>query len=125
MARVKTLENLVNRYMAYANEINEANDLVAMKDWAQKSSVMDYEKFGVNGIGLATFQYLRMMLGVSTVKPDVHIKRAVSSALSRRVADLEAIWLVEKASEEMGLPATLVDHNLWRNFASDAHLTPR
>lgn len=119
IARVRTLDSLVTKYMNYAKEIGEKDDLVAMRIWAQKSSVVDYKNFGVYGIGLATFQYLRMMLGVSTVKPDVHIKRAVRYALQRPVSDLEAICLIEKASEAMGLPTTLVDHNLWRHFASD------
>ncbi|HSW62016.1 MAG TPA: hypothetical protein VLH56_01650 [Dissulfurispiraceae bacterium] len=120
--RAMTLERLLNRYIEYADVVAVTDDLTAMKDWATKSSVMDYRTFRVRGIGLATFQYLRMMLGVSTVKPDVHIKRAVSMALNRPISDLDAIWLVERASERMGLPATLVDHNLWRSFASDTHL---
>lgn len=120
IARVRTLDHLVTKFINYAKEIGETDDLTAMKIWARESSVTDYKNFGVPGIGLATFQYLRMMLGVSTVKPDVHIKRAVSDALKRPVSDIEAIILIEKASEAMGLPATLVDHNLWRHFAFDA-----
>ena len=66
-----------------------------------------------------------MLFGVSTVKPDVHIKKAVSLALNKQVSDLEAIWLVEQASIAMGLTPIMVDHNLWRSFASDKHLMPK
>ena len=123
--RVKILETLATKFIVYGQEIGEIDNLIAMKNWAQKSSVLEYKTFQVNGIGLATFQYLRMMLGVSTVKPDVHIKKAVSLALNKRVSDLEAIWLVEQASITMGLTPTMVDHNLWRSFASDKHLMPK
>jgi len=122
--RARTLDSLVNRFVLYRFHLGETDDLRAMKHWARTSSVVSHGSLGVPGIGLATFQYLRMMLGVSTVKPDVHIKRAVSAALGRRVTDLEAISLVERASDVLGLPATLVDHNLWRRTASDSDLAP-
>jgi len=120
VARVKTLEELIDKFINYVSKIQQSDDLIAMKMWAEKSSVKDYAKFGVRGIGLATYQYIRMMLGVSTVKPDVHIKRAVSQALGRNVADYEAIMLIERASAVMNLPTTCVDHNLWRHFAADS-----
>jgi hypothetical protein len=116
--RVKMLDDLAKKFISYAEEIHESDDLAAMKNWANKVSPKDYDKFGVHGIGLATFQYLRMLSGVSTVKPDVHIKKAVGYALGRQVSDMEAIWLVEQASKEMGLPATTVDHNLWQYYSS-------
>lgn len=115
--RVVILDNMAKKYLRYKNEVCINNDLLAMKDWAKKSSVNEFKKFGVRGIGLATFQYLRMMLGVSTFKPDVHIKRAVFMALERKANDIEIIELMEKASKIMGVEAIMMDHNLWRFFA--------
>jgi hypothetical protein len=119
-SRVETLECLVNKYIKYNGANSFSEDLAGMRHWANYANVLDYMHFGVKGIGLATFQYLRMLLGVPTVKPDVHIKRAVSEALHRKVTDLEAISIVEQASKEIGLSATIVDHSLWRVFASDS-----
>jgi hypothetical protein len=119
-SRVETLESLVSKYIEYNIALNFSDDLAGMRHWANHTNVSAYMQFGVKGIGLATFQYLRMLLGVPTVKPDVHIKRAVSEALRRKVTDLEAIWIVEQASKEIGLSATIVDHSLWRVFASDS-----
>lgn len=118
-ARVMVLERLVTRYIQRNLEYEFSDDLEGMRHWAKSVSVRDYKHFGVEGIGLATFQYLRMMLGVSTVKPDVHIKRAMGLALGRKTGELESIALLEEASKALGLPATTVDHNLWRMFASD------
>ena len=116
--RVKILDNLTEKFILYAEEINESNDLLAMQDWAKNSSIEGYLIFGIKGIGLATYQYLRMMLGIPTTKPDVHIRKAVYLALQRHISDIEAILLIEKASEVMELPATMVDHNLWKYFSS-------
>lgn len=115
--RVVILDSLAKKYLRYKDEVCINNDLLAMKDWAKKSSLNEFEKFGVEGIGLATFQYLRMLLGVSTFKPDVHIKKAVSIALGRKLNEMKVIELMEKASEIMGVEAIMMDHNLWRFFA--------
>ena len=116
--RVILLERLAARYIKHNLEYGFADELQGMRHWARSVSVIDYKQFGVEGIGLATFQYLRMMLGVSTVKPDVHIKRAMEAALGRRTNEIESISLLEEASKALGLPATTVDHNLWK-MASD------
>ncbi len=116
-ARVELLENLVQRFIAYNTENNFEEELKGMQHWARLSSPQDYRRFGVKGIGLATFQYLRMLLGVQTVKPDVHIKKAISLALGRKISDAEAITFIEKASQKLDLPATVLDHNIWRYYA--------
>ncbi len=115
--RVHTLDNLIKFYIEYGYR-EKLTDLNAMKHWAKKASVHDYRTFGVPGIGVATFQYLRMLLGVSTVKPDVHIKKAVSDALGFSVSDLEAVNLLEKASEKTGIPAITIDNNIWSVYSS-------
>lgn len=117
LVRVQLLESLIRRFITYNTENNFQNELEGMKDWAKRSSPKDYRNFGVKGIGLATFQYLRMLLGVQTVKPDVHIKNSIGIVLNRDVNDFEAIEFIEHASEKLGLPATVLDHNIWRYYA--------
>lgn len=116
-ARVEMLESLTQRFLKYNEANNIQAELEGMQHWANSVSVLNYQDFGVKGIGLATFQYLRMLLGVQTVKPDVHIKKACGLALNRTVNDLEAIELIEQVSKQLGLPATVVDHNIWKKFA--------
>lgn len=111
--RVKILLDLTNKFISYRNKIMLIDDLQTMKHYASNTSVYDYKNFNVKGIGLATFQYLRMMLGVSTIKPDVHIKKAISKVLNRKIGDLEVIDLLETACKALEIPATTIDHNIW------------
>jgi hypothetical protein len=90
LARVDLLHRLSAKFLDYKNQINQVDDLAAMKHWAAKVEVMGYLNFDVKGIGLATFQYLRMLLGVATVKPDVHISRAVALALGENRSLVES-----------------------------------
>ena len=55
-------------------------DLDRLQNWAQSADPMNYSKdpFGqINGVGLRTFQFLRMVAGVDTVKPDIQVKRFI------------------------------------------------
>ena len=65
-----------------------------------------------------------MLLGASTVKPDVHIKRTISNVLNRKVSDIEAINLFEQACKELNLDVAVIDHNLWLLLANDAYDFP-
>lgn len=116
--RVEILIALAEMYVTYAATHQTDDELTAMKHWAAHASISNYRQQVVPGIGLATFQYLRMLLGVSTVKPDVHIRRALREALGRNVSNIEAIALVEAASAQMGLSALHVDHNIWRYYSA-------
>jgi hypothetical protein len=61
-----------------------SDDKAALRSWAQKSWVDAWrvDPVGrVKGVGLVTFQYLRMMGGVDTVMPDKIVKRVVNEIL--------------------------------------------
>ncbi len=116
--RVDLLCRLSLKFIDYKIKIGETDDLSAMKQWARETSVEDFRSFGVSGIGLATFQYLRMMLGVPTVKPDIHITRAIEKALGTKQTMIMSIRLLERASKKLGLDPTFVDHNIWRYYSA-------
>lgn len=97
------------------------SEMEALRQWIRSVSASDYKKFGVCGIGIATFQYLRLLLGASTVKPDVHIKRAVAEAINRKPGDIETIVLFEKACEYIHVPAKIMDHSLWLRMAQNVN----
>jgi len=118
-ARVEILYYLVNRLLEISKQYNGDTELSKLKLWASESSPNDYKKFNVKGIGLATYQYIRMLLGASTVKPDVHIKRTISKILNRNVSDIEAINLFERACIELNLDIATIEHNLWLTLANN------
>lgn len=63
----------------YASE-----DRTALVKWAKSADLENWKKDPVgmvNGVGINTFQYLRMMGGIDTVMPDKIVKRVINSIL--------------------------------------------
>lgn len=118
--RVKILYDLCNRLIEAANLYKDKNELISLKKWAIQSSVNDYNNFDVPGIGFATFQYIRMLLGANTVKTDVHIKNKISEIVGRRVNDKYAVELFEMACNELKLNIADVEHYIWKKKAKDS-----
>jgi len=54
-----------------------------------------------------------MLFGVQTTKPDVHIIRFVSEVLGKKVNDVTALSLLERAAKQTGLPLREVDNIIW------------
>lgn len=115
--RALTLYELTKKLIDITNEYKELDELSALKKWATEVSPLDYKQFNVNGIGLATFQYIRMMLGAKTVKPDVHIKKIITEILNEKINDAQIITLFEKACDDLELDISVVEHSLWLQSA--------
>jgi hypothetical protein len=61
-----------------------SNDREAMRTWARASGLENWENDPVgrvHGVGLVTYQYLRMMGGIDTVMPDKIVKRVINQIL--------------------------------------------
>ena len=119
LTRVRRLRNLAQRFIALKQNYGLTNDLEVLQKWAQVSTVGDCDRFGVPGIGLATFQYLRILCGIETVKPDVHLRQAVRDGLNRKVSDdKKVIELLEAASQRMSVPAKRrLDYAIWDYYS--------
>jgi hypothetical protein len=69
----------------YLSSISE-DDRTALRTWAANSSLERWREDpigSINGVGLITYQYLRMMGGVDTVMPDKIVKRVINEILVR------------------------------------------
>jgi len=69
------------------------DDVQRLRRWALFSTLEGWRSDpvgSVRGVGLVTYQYLRMMGGVDTVMPDKVVKRVINSMLRR--AGLEEVW---------------------------------
>lgn len=86
------------------------DDRAALRGWAQKAKVDEWraDPIGmVKGVGLVTFQYLRMMGGVDTVMPDKIVKRVINEILVKAglqpvYEDLKFIRRVEEVALACG-----------------------
>jgi len=88
---------------SYLSTINE-DDKSALRTWARNTKLENWREDPIGrikGVGLITFQYLRMMGGVDTVMPDKIVKRVINEILVK--AGLEPvnddIEFIKKAEE--------------------------
>ncbi len=116
--RVRTLDSVV-KYLCTI--IDGAKTLEEEKEeltqWAIESKPHGYRTLRIKGFGIAGFQYLRMLFGADTTKPDVHIIRFLSDILNRRVSDIESLLLLEAASKREDLSVRAVDSYIWKRGA--------
>ena len=80
------------------------DDRAALRTWARNASLENWREDPIGrikGVGIVTFQYLRMMGGVDTVMPDKIVKKVVNEILGK--AGLQPVYddavFVRKAEE--------------------------
>lgn len=83
---------IIGREIArYLSTIND-DDKLALRIWAKSSKLENWKEDpigSIKGVGLVTYQYLRMMGGIDTVMPDKIVKRVLNKIF--RKAGLEPI----------------------------------
>jgi hypothetical protein len=75
-----------------ALNVLQPDNKLALRTWVLNAKLEDWREDpigSIKGVGLVTFQYLRMMGGVDTVMPDKIVKRVVNRILVK--AGLESI----------------------------------
>jgi len=112
---------------AVFSKIGSGTDLERLQHWARRADPYDYssDPFGsTSGVGLRTFQYLRMIAGIDTVKPDIQVQRFIRELAdatgnphldpARDQTVLESCeWLAEVTSYRM----IELDQIAWWHFA--------
>ena len=88
---------------SYLSTLSE-DDKLALRTWAENAKLENWrgDPIGrIKGVGLITFQYLKMMGGIDTVMPDKIVKRVINEILVK--AGLEPvnddIEFIKKAEE--------------------------
>jgi len=85
--------NAAKEIASYLSKIDE-DDRRALSKWAKKSSIEKWkgDPIGkIKGVGINTYQYLRMMGGIDTVMPDKIVKRVF-----REIGEHAGIEIPEK-----------------------------
>jgi len=80
------------------------NDKLAIRTWARNASLERWREDPIGkikGVGIVTFQYLRMMGGIDTVMPDKIVKRVINEILEKAGSNpvYNDIEFVKKAEE--------------------------
>ncbi|NJK94508.1 MAG: hypothetical protein HC905_05895 [Bacteroidales bacterium] len=94
---------------------DESGDqLTRCKNWAENARPGDAYFLGIKGFGLAGFQYLRMLFGAQTTKPDVHIKAFISNVIGKEVTAVQSLYILEKAAYKINYPLRDLDFEIWK-----------
>ena len=89
------------------------NDRQAFIYWAKHAQLDGWEKDPIGeikGVGINSFQYLRMMGGIDTVMPDKIVKRVIAEILAKAnmempSTDIDFVRLMEHIAPEVGYRA--------------------
>jgi hypothetical protein len=115
LALLRVAEFLIEEQTRFSGA-DEAERLAAWAKWARPG---DYLALESPGFKLAGFQYLRMLFGAETVKPDVHILRYVRTAIGEEIGEGPVVYLLEQAASKLGVSARSVDVAIWHRGAKD------
>lgn len=118
--RAATLDAVVNWLATISGSGSPAEQLSNLQRWASSAHASDHIAMGIRGFGVGGFQYLRMLFGANTTKPDVHICRFVASRVGHSVSDVEALQLLEEAARETGIVLRDLDTTIWEASARRA-----
>jgi len=103
----------VASYLVKIKKERELDDRHAFIYWAKYAKLENWEKDPIGkiqGVGINTFQYLRMMGGIDTVMPDKIVKRVIGEILVKAnmrmpSTDIDFIRLVEQIAKNSGYRA--------------------
>ena len=83
-----------------------------LEDWARQPD-KGYSALGIRGFGLAGFQYLRMLFGANTTKPDFRVCEWTANAVGHRISAPTALRLLERAAPEANILLRDFDTTIW------------
>ena len=115
--RADTLRGVVSYLLDVEQDFPGSSELQRLCGWAEWARPGDFTFTGVRGFGLAGFQYLRLLFGANTAKPDVWICRFVSQSIGRTAGPIEALFLLERAAKRANLRLRDIDAAIWSQSA--------
>jgi thermostable 8-oxoguanine DNA glycosylase len=100
-------------HLAAIKKRERLNDRDALIFWARRASLENWrnDPIGkIKGVGINTYQYLRMMGGVDTAMPDKIVKRVIAEILSKAdmplpATDIEFVYLMDEIAAMTGYRA--------------------
>ena len=111
--KAKMLQQVVQYVCQIAQKTSNVSEEESLKRWAIQAKPQECYSLNIKYFKVAGFQYLRMLFGADTAKPDVHVIRLVSKILRRNVSAIESILLLEEASKQVRLSVRSVDRFIW------------
>ena len=109
--RYEMLREFVKTFSEYKKKNPLDDDWEAMRDWARRVDTNNIKKDTVgkiDSVNIATVQNLRLLCGIDTVKPDVHVKKVL-----KEIGIGNEVEVVELLSEVTGYSSLELDQTFW------------
>ena len=111
----------VASYLARIKKEKGFDDRQVFTDWARNATLDNWEEDPIGrikGVGINSYQYLRMMGGVDTVMPDKIVKRVIAEMLAKAnvpmpATDIEFVKFMERIGPEVGYKAIALCWMTW------------
>ena len=112
----------VASYLHHLAGVENLDDRDALRQWAANSCLERWQEDPIGkikGIGIVTFQYLRMMGGIDTAMPDKIVRRVVKQILDESGlemptrGDVELVKTIERMSEISGFRSVEICWMTW------------
>jgi len=104
-------------YLIKLKKERKLDDRQAFIYWGKNSSLENWKQDPIGrikGVGINTYQYLRMMAGVDTVMPDKIVRKVLENILGKLPEDdIEFIKCIEKIAKKANLRAIDICWMTW------------
>ena len=95
-----------------------------LKQWAITAEPDGYKELNIKGVKIATFQWLRMLFGADTSKPDVQVMNFIYETIYQKLSEDECVLLIEGVASYLEESERKVDGAIW-HFMSSSSRTVR
>lgn len=119
--RVWSVSVEVSKYISQIARVLNLTEFMALKHWAQHADPDNWESDPIgriNGIGLNTFQYLRMQVGVDTTMPDRIIWQWVEQKTKQKFkSPLDLIKKTKQFADSIGISQVELCWRVWLSLS--------
>jgi len=119
--RANALSGIVDYLRRVQLDYDGDTEALRLRKWAISVSPKDFKCTKVKWFGIAGFQYMRMLFGAETTKPDRRIKDFVRDAIGRDVNEQEAVTMLELVGARTGLSIRWLDFAIWEDASRTKH----
>jgi len=113
--------NICRELIEIKKEKKLSNDFMALKEWAEEADYHQWHRNRIGkikGVGLITFQYLRMQAGVDTTMPDRVIEKVMGNLFNMNAENhIEFIEKMEVFSRKIGFSQILICWAIWLKYS--------
>ena len=127
--KANAINSICEKLCGIINASPSVSEEDAIRQWALQAKPEGYRVWKIKEFRLTGFQWLRVLFGADTSKPDRRILNFLSDTLNEKFPDsdkkkLEAVDLIEEASAHSEFSARDIDRIIWGHHANPSPPCP-